>query len=92
MPDQTKIAIRLGKRHREILLEERLFIYQSLCKIIRETPLRQPVELSRSDWDHIQGCIAGEANHTEDKQWERKLDRVFRRIEEGCYFSGRWGF
>ena len=44
-----------------------------------------------SDWEHIQGCIAGEANHTEDKQWERTLDRVYRRIEEGCYFPGRWG-
>jgi len=91
MTDQVMIPIRLGRRAREVLLEERLFIYRSLCQIIRDTPLRQPIELSKSDWDHILGCIAGEANHTDDKQWERTLDRVFLRIEEGCRFPGRWG-
>ena len=61
MPDQPRIPIRLGKQHREVLLEKRLFIYSSLCQIICDTPIRQPVKLTRSDWDHIQGCIASKA-------------------------------
>jgi hypothetical protein len=91
MSEEPKIAIQLGEKHRDLLLEERLFINSRLRQIIRETPLRQPIELSRGNWDHIQGCIALEANHTEDQQWGRTLDRVFRKIDKGCHFAGRWG-
>ncbi|MGD0900085.1 MAG: hypothetical protein ABR915_19800 [Thermoguttaceae bacterium] len=92
MPDQAKVAIHLGKRDRDLLLDERLsFFYPSTCQIIRETPPHQPIELSRSEWEYIQGCVAGEANHTEDERWERRLDRVFQKIEDGCYFAARWG-
>ena len=91
MLEKAMIAIRLGKKDRDVLLEERLFIRSRLCQIIRETPLRQPIELSSGDWDHIQGCIASDANHTEDQQRGRTLHRIFRKIDKGCYLAGRWG-
>jgi hypothetical protein len=92
MPEPAKIAIRLGKRHRDLLLDERLsFFFPNVCQIIRETPPHQPIELPRSEWEYIRGCVAGEANHTEDAQWERRLEQVFRKIDEACDWAARWG-
>lgn len=89
MPDQTQIAVRLGRRNRDLLLDERLSIFfPRLCQVIRETPLGEPVELSKDNWEYIQGFLAGEANHTKDQRWERMLDRVFHKIEDGLRLGG----
>jgi hypothetical protein len=92
MSEQANIGIRLGRRDRDVLLDERVsFFFSTLCRTIRDTPLNQPIQLSQRDWEDIQGYVAGEANHTEDERWERRLDRVFQKIEEGCYWAARWG-
>ena len=78
--NQHKFAMRLTQKERDLLLEDRLFIPPGICKIIRETPLHQPVELSIGDWETISGWLASEANHTKDKKWERQLDRLFQKL------------
>jgi hypothetical protein len=77
---KSKLSIKLNQKERSLLLEDRLFIPEPICQIIRDTSLAQPVELSIGDWETISGWLASEANHTKDKKWERQLDRLFRKI------------
>jgi hypothetical protein len=50
--------------------------------VIRSTPLNRPVPFSAEDLEEVAGYLAATANHTTDKRLERRLDKLFERVEE----------
>jgi len=48
---------------------------------IRETPPDKPIEYTLSELEDLHGNLAFDANHTDDARYEKKLDKVLRKIE-----------
>ena len=67
---------------------ERGFLLDTLIDIDKEVedklravpPAESKVMLTLDELDLLAGSIAAEANHTEDKKLERRLERIYDRI------------
>jgi hypothetical protein len=77
-----KVALRLTDAEKAILLERVTILPQEAETAIRSMPGGEPVRLSLDELDDLNGFVAAEANHTEDKKLAKALDRVFDKIEK----------
>ena len=76
----TKVGLKLTAAERKLILED-LLCDDTYVQVIRNTSDKQPVEFTLDDWEYFGGYIAAEANHTEDKKLEKKLDAIFGKIQ-----------
>ena len=79
-PDE-KVPLKLTATERKLVLGDLMIMDQENEQAIRETPTGEPVMMTLGELDDFIGYIAAEANHTEDKRLERKLDRISDKIQ-----------
>jgi hypothetical protein len=88
IPAGQPVGLRLTRAEREFLLDALVLIDEEVEDKLRNVPPRETkVMLTLDDLDLLAGEVAAEANHTQDSQIERKLDRIYdriRRLEEMC--------
>jgi hypothetical protein len=77
-----QVPLKLTDAERALLLERVTILPQEAETAIRSTPGGDPVLLSLDELDELNGYVAAEANHTEDKKLAKALDRVFDKIEK----------
>jgi hypothetical protein len=53
-----------------------------LVEPLEQSPASKPIEFSLDDWEQLGGFVAAEANHTDDKKLQTKLDRIFEKIQK----------
>ena len=76
-----KVPLKLTATERKLVLDDLMIMDQESEQAIRETPAGKPVMMTLGDLDVFIGYIAAEANHTEDKRLERKLDRIYDKVQ-----------
>ena len=76
-----KVSLTLTATERKLVLGDLMIMDQENEQAIRETPTGEPVMMTLGDLDVFIGYIAAEANHTEDKRLERKLDRIYDKVQ-----------
>ena len=76
-----KVPLKLTASQRQLVLDDLLMLDPMHERTIRETPADQPVMMSLDDLEDFAGYIAAEANHSEDRTKEDKLDRIFDRCQ-----------
>ncbi|NQU20920.1 MAG: hypothetical protein HQ567_06520, partial [Candidatus Nealsonbacteria bacterium] len=76
-----KVGLKLTAAERKLILNDLIGVDQEHVQAIQDTPLGKPVYFTLCELDGLSGSIAAEANHTTDKTLEKKLDRVFDKIQ-----------
>jgi len=81
IPYGTKLPVKLTLRQRDLILEHSL----DDPEYVRIAPADGKgirVDLSLDEIEDIQGHIAFEANHTEDKKLQKELDALFDKLQK----------
>ncbi len=78
----SKIGLKLSATERKVLLEDLLFLDTEFAETIRNASTEQPVQFSLDDWDHFCDYLAAEANHTQDKRLEKKIDALSNKVQK----------
>ena len=76
-----KVPLKLTATERKLVLDDLMIMDQGNEQAIRDTPTGKPVMMTLGDLDVFIGYIVAEANHTEDKRLERKLDRIYDKVQ-----------
>jgi hypothetical protein len=77
-----KVKLKLTQTERKLILNDLLCLDEEYEQIIRGTPAGEPVMMTLDELDDFCGYIAAEANHTDDKELGKKLDRIFAKIQD----------
>lgn len=80
IPYGSKLPVKLTLRERDLIRDE-LFCAPDLIKFAVVDGKGIEVDLSLDDIEEIQGYVAAEANHTENKKLEKELDRLFDKLQ-----------
>lgn len=81
IPEGQPVGLKLTQPEREFLLDALILIDEEVEDKLRAAPPGESkVMLTLDELDLLAGCVAAEANHTEDRKLQRKLDRIFDRI------------
>ena len=76
-----KVGLKLSAAERKLILEGLLCRDDEYEDITRDTPTAEPVMMTLDEFDDFAGYIAAEANHSEDKKLQQKLDAIFQKIQ-----------
>ncbi|MBI1768299.1 MAG: hypothetical protein HYR67_07985 [Bacteroidetes bacterium] len=81
---ETPLPIQFTRRERDLIVNllsvEPEIVERFQLAILKGKML--VVNLSAGDLDTLQGAIAADANHTEEKKLQRELDDLFERLDE----------
>lgn len=80
IPAGRPVALKLTRSQRDLLADIILLDEEIEDKLNEMPPGETTVMLTLDELDLLAGYVAAEANHTEDKRRERKLDRIHDRI------------
>jgi hypothetical protein len=81
IPVGEKVGLWLTAGERKVILD--LMCLDDECeKVVRETPPGRPIAFTLDEWDLFGGYVAAEANHTDDKRLQKKLDAIFEKTQE----------
>lgn len=80
-PDDA-FPLALTAAERKLILDDLLYLEKEYEQVVRKTPANEPVRFTLDDWEGLGGCIAAEANHTDDPTLRRKLDRLLTKINK----------
>lgn len=75
-----KIALKLTKAQRSLLLDSLLLIPEEIERAIRSTPATEPLLFSLDDLDDLAGHVAAAANHAANEALAARLDTISERI------------
>ena len=76
-----KIGLKLTAAERELVLESVMCLDGDYEEVLRKTPTGKPVMMTLDEFEDFGGYIAFEANHTDDKKLQKKLDAIFQKIQ-----------
>jgi len=82
--DQDEIVVKFTAAERDLIIND-TFAGPDLTKRFETAEIKGKhliVKYSLDELEDLSGYIAAEANHTEDKKLEKKLDRLFMRLSE----------
>jgi hypothetical protein len=80
IPYGTKLPVKLTLRERDLIRDE-TFCTPDFAKFAVVEGKNIKVDMSLDDIEEIQGYIAAEANHTENKKLQKELDRIFGKLQ-----------
>lgn len=81
MPEGDTVKLKLRPDERNLLLD--IILSEELAEKLRVIIAGQGyVSFTLDELDELVGCVAAEANHTEDRARQRQLDIIADRIEE----------
>ena len=77
------VGLKLAAAERKWLLDTLTFVDEEVEDRIRNTPPSEgEVMLTLDELDLLAGSVAAEANHTENKRLEQRLERIYDRISQ----------
>ncbi len=80
IPYGTKSSVPFTLDERELVQTHTFYdVSFGNMAVIQEGKIK--VDLSLDDIEDLQGYIAAEANHTDDKKLQRKLDKLFDKLQ-----------
>jgi hypothetical protein len=80
IPYETKLPVKLTLHERDLIRDETLGNPDfAKFAVVEGKGIR--VDMSLGDIEDIQGYIASEANHTENKKLQKELDRLFAKLQ-----------
>ena len=77
-----KVSLKLTATERKLILQDLMCLDRNSEQIVRSTPTGKPVMMTLNDLDELGGYITAEANHCDDKNVQRRLDKLFDRLQE----------
>ena len=80
IPYGITLPVTLTLRERDIIRDETL-CDPDFARLAVVDGKKIMVDLSLDDIEEIQGYIAAEANHTENKKLQKELDRLFSKLQ-----------
>jgi hypothetical protein len=91
--ENTRIPVALTARERELILEH-TFAGDELLAPVQALPEvgRHAAEYTLYDIEELQGFVAAEANHTDDRRLEEELSALHERLQREMekYDDGNW--
>jgi hypothetical protein len=83
---KEELTFNLTVEERDFLLEAvGLYIEDELIEHLQNADLKNDVvviSMTAADIDYLLGFIAAEANHSEDQEYEERLDEIYVRIQD----------
>jgi hypothetical protein len=76
----TKLPVKLTLRQRD-LVRDHTFYNPGFANLVVADTKGIRVDLSLDDIEEIQGYVAAEANHCEDKKLQKELDALFEKLQ-----------
>ncbi|MDA1229831.1 MAG: plasmid pRiA4b ORF-3 family protein [Planctomycetota bacterium] len=76
-----EVPLKLTATERKLILEKVSFIDNRYEALIREAPDGGPLMMTLDDYDEFGGYIAAEANHCDDRKFQKKLDAIFGKVQ-----------
>ena len=76
-----KVGLKLTAGERKLVLNDLMCMDEEHIQTIQDTPPEKPVPFTLDALDDFGGYVAAEANHTEDKTLQKKLDRIFEKVQ-----------
>jgi hypothetical protein len=80
VPYGTKLPVKLTLRERDLIRDE-TFCDPDFAKFSVVEGKGLKIEMSLDDIEEIQGYVAAEANHTENKKLQKELDLLFNKLQ-----------
>lgn len=80
IPYGTKIPVRLSLRQRDLICDHSLYP-GDLLKIAVADGNGIRVDMALDDIEEIQGYVAAEANHCDDRKLQSQLDTLFKKLQ-----------
>ncbi len=80
IPPGSKIKVLLTQRERDLIQENTLYD-PNFARLAPLEGKKIRVDMSLDDIEDLQGFIAAEANHTNDKKIQQKLDALFVKLQ-----------
>jgi len=77
-----KVGLKLTASERKLVLESVSCLDDDYEGILRKTLTPKPVMMTLDEFENFGGYVAAEANHTQDKKLQKKLDAIFQRIQQ----------
>ncbi len=75
------VDLKLTAAERTVVLDCQYVMDPQHQDRIRETPSSKPVLYTLDELEDLHGNLSFDANHTEDARYEKKLDKILRKIE-----------
>ena len=77
-----KVPLKLTAAERKLILKELIVTGMEYEELLQATPTGKPVMMTLDDLEDFGGYIAAEANHCDDRKKEKKLDRIFEKVQD----------
>ena len=81
IPYGAKLPVKLTNRQRD-LIRDRTFCKPDFAQLAVVDGNGIRVDLSLDDIEEIQGYVAAEANHCDDRKLQKELDALFRKLQK----------
>ena len=81
IPYGAKIPVKLTNRQRD-LIRDRIFCNPDFARLAVVDGRGIRVDLSLDDIEEIQGYVAAEANHCDDRKFKKELDALFAKFQK----------
>jgi hypothetical protein len=79
--NSDKFGLELTQAEKKIIVDRVPSLPQEIAQATHATPAKQPITMTLDDWEELAGHIAAEANNTDDKKLQKKLDTMFSKIQ-----------
>ncbi len=76
-----KVGLKLTADERTLVLNDLMCMDEEYIQTIQDTPPEKPVQFTLDELYDFGGYVVAEANHTEDKMFQKKLDGLFEKVQ-----------
>ena len=76
------VGLRLSQAQRKLILEGEISIPVETEHALRATPAHQQIMLTLEEWWELAGQVASQANDAADDELQKKLDKIFLKIND----------
>ena len=80
IPRGARLPVSLSSAERKLIQEQTFYTSEALDEI-KEVKGTIAVEMDLDTIEDLQGYVAAEANHTEDRKLGQKLDQIFTKLQ-----------
>ena len=81
MKPGEKLGLRLTQAERKLILKDPIHGHEEIRDAMRATLTGLPVMLTLDELKDLEGYVAAEANHTQDKKLRKRLDAISEKIQ-----------
>jgi hypothetical protein len=77
-----QFGLQLTHAERKLIVDRVPSLPQQIAQALHGAPVNQPIMMTLDQWKELAEYIASEANDTDDKKLQKKLDAIFSKVQD----------